>query len=180
MAYLIPDNLASRKDVPEPIRRVARAFAIAGDDDVTVWYEPLFDPAGRHPHLVVLEPRVGVVVLEVLRGRDPVDAAAGSPLSRADTLASTLRKALADHPRLAGVPVGAAAAFSGVDRDEAGQLGLDRVVDLDVCLFKPDVDAAVDSGAAGGLLRMLGRAARAAVRRSTRSCPSGRWPSCGA
>ena len=24
-AYLIPDNLASRKDVPEPIRRVARA-----------------------------------------------------------------------------------------------------------------------------------------------------------
>jgi hypothetical protein len=162
MAYLIPDNLASRKDVPEPIRRVARAFAIAGDDDVTVWYEPLFDPAGRHPHLVVLEPRVGVVVLEVLRGRDPVDAAAGSPLERADDLASTLRKALADHPRLADVPVGAAAAFSGVDRAEAGQLGIDRVLDLDVCLFKPDVDAAVDGGAAGGLLRMLGRAVRAA------------------
>jgi hypothetical protein len=46
MASLVPDNLASRKDVPAAIRRVARAFQVAADDDVTVWYEPLFDPRG--------------------------------------------------------------------------------------------------------------------------------------
>jgi hypothetical protein len=161
VAHLVPDNLSSRKDVPEPIRRVARAFAVAADDDVIVWYEPLFDPTGRHPHLVVLEPRVGVVVLEVLSGRDPVDPSApmgASPLARAEGLADNLRTALADHPTLAGVPVGAAAAFSGLDRDAAAERGLGEVVDLDVCLFKPDVDAAVSGDAPGGLLRMLGRA----------------------
>jgi hypothetical protein len=162
MAYLIPDNLASRKDVAEPIRRVARAFAAACDDDVTVWYEPLFDPGGRHPHLVVLEPRVGVVVMEVLGGRDRLHDAAVDPLARADGLASTLRKALADHPTLAGVPVGAAAAFPGIDRDGAEGREVAGQLDLDVCLFKPDVDAAVGDGAPGGLLRVLGRAVGAA------------------
>jgi hypothetical protein len=162
MAYLIPDNLASRKDVPEPIRRVARAFAVGCEDDVTVWYEPLFDPAGRHPHLVVLEPRVGVVVLEVLSGRDPIPdvraAAAAPPQARADALAATLRTALVDHPMLSSVPVGAAVAFPGVDRAEAAQLGVDDVLDLDVCLFKPDLDAAVHDGDGGRLLRCCTRA----------------------
>jgi hypothetical protein len=158
VAHLVPDNLSSRKDVPEPIRRVARAFAVAADDDVIVWYEPLFDPTGRHPHLVVLEPRVGVVALEVLSGRDPVDPSAPSPLARAEALAVTLRTALADHPTLAAVPVGAAVAFSGLDRAGADERGLGDGVDLDVCLYKPDVDGAVSGDAPGGLLRMLGRA----------------------
>ena len=162
VAYLIPDNLSSRKDVSEPIRRVARAFAVACDDDVTVWYEPLFDPGGRHPHLVVLEPRIGVVVLEVLKGRAPVDAVVDSPLERADELAATLRKALLDHPTLADVPVGTAAVFSGVDRAEAERLGIDRLLDLDACLFKPDLDAAIGDGEGGRLLRLFTHAVRAA------------------
>jgi hypothetical protein len=155
VAFLIPDNLASRKDVPEAIRRVARALAVAADDDVIVWYEPLFDPSGRHPHLVVLEPRLGVVVLEVLKAEA---AAADDPLVRADRLAATLRTALDDHPTLAGVPVGAAAVLSGVDRAGAERRGLDGRLDLDVCLFPADLDAAIADGAAGRLLRPLSRA----------------------
>jgi hypothetical protein len=175
MAYLIPDNLASRKDVPDAIRRVARAFAVALEDDATVWYEPLFDPEGRHPHLVVLEPRIGVAVLEVFIGKDRsrlLGAVRGklrvdvdgqereldNPLERADALAATLREALTDHATLSGVPVGAATAFSGVDRAEAERLGLDRLVDLDMCLFKPDLDAAIGSAESRGLLRLLTRA----------------------
>ena len=68
MAFLIPEGLRSRKDVPESIRRVAGALQTALDDDVTVWFEPLFDPMKERPHLVVLEPRIGVVVIEVLKG----------------------------------------------------------------------------------------------------------------
>jgi hypothetical protein len=155
MAYLIPDNLGSRRDVPGAIRRVARAFAVAGDEDVGVWYEPLFDPAGRHPHLVVLEPRIGVVVLEVVPGRDPP---AGSPVERAEALAVTLRKALVDHPRLSAVPVGVAAALPGLDRDDAERRGFGGLLDLDACLLEADVDAAVNDGEAGRLLRVLARA----------------------
>lgn len=44
MAFLIPDNLRSRQDVPAGIRRVASAFQVGLDEDVTVWYEPLYDP----------------------------------------------------------------------------------------------------------------------------------------
>lgn len=49
---------------------MARAFAVAFEDDATVCYKPLFDSAGRHLHLVVLEPRIGVIVPEVLKGKD--------------------------------------------------------------------------------------------------------------
>ena len=68
MAFLIPEGLRSRKDVPESIRRVAGALQTALDDDVTVWFEPLFHPIKERPHPVVLEPRRGVGVVEVLRG----------------------------------------------------------------------------------------------------------------
>lgn len=180
MAFLIPDNLGSRKDVSEAIRRVARAFQVGFEDDATVWYEPLFDPEGRHPHLVVLEPRIGVVVLEVLKGKDRsrlLGAIRGkvhveldgeereldNPLERADALAATLREVLAGQASLAHVPVGAAAAFSGVDRADAERLGLGKLVDLDVCLFKPDLDSAIGGGEARGLLRPFTRAVGSAL-----------------
>src|SRR5690606_7653469 len=118
MAFLIPDNLKSRKDVSDAIRRVARAFAIALDEDVTVWYEPLFDPDGELPHLVVLDPRLGIVVLEVLKGRDKAkllgavrgrlrieidgeEREVDNPLERAERFADALRTRLRAHPSLA-------------------------------------------------------------------------------
>lgn len=175
MAYLIPDNLKSRKDVSDAIRRVAQAFAVAFEDDTTVWYEPLFDPSGEVPHLVVLEPRLGVVVLEVLKGKDKsklIGAIRGklrveidgkerevdNPLERAHRLAAALRDSLAGHPVLAGVPVGAAAVFSGIDRADAERLGVDRIVDADICIFKPDIDAAIHDVSATTMLRTLTRA----------------------
>jgi hypothetical protein len=180
MAFLIPDNLRSRKDVPDSIRRVAQAFQIAFEDDATVWYEPLFDPEGRYPHLVVLEPRIGIVVLEVLKGKDKSrllgalrgkvhieldgqEQALDNPLERADALATALREVLDAHDELSGVPVGAAAAFSGADRDEADKLGLGKLVDLDACLFKPDLDAAIGEGEGRRLLQVFTKAAGAVL-----------------
>src|SRR5690606_34634977 len=144
MAFLIPDNLKSRKDVSDAIRRVARAFAIALDEDVTVWYEPLFDPDGELPHLVVLDPRLGIVVLEVLKGRDKAkllgavrgrlrieidgeEREVDNPLERAERFADALRTRLRAHPSLADVGVGAVAVFSGITEPDARRLGIDRI-----------------------------------------------------
>ena len=48
MAFLIPENLKSRNDVASGIQRVARAFQVGLDEDVVVWYEPLYDPARQY------------------------------------------------------------------------------------------------------------------------------------
>ena len=62
MAFLIPDNLKSRSDVPSHIRRVADAFQIGLDESATLWYEPLYDLHGERPHFVLLVPDRGIVV----------------------------------------------------------------------------------------------------------------------
>src|SRR5690554_924502 len=66
MAFLIPDNLKSRKDVPEGVRRVAQALQIGLADDATLWFEPPFDPSKQKPHFVLLMPDRGILVLELL------------------------------------------------------------------------------------------------------------------
>lgn len=58
MAYLIPENIASRGDVPEPLQVVARALRDFVEDDVTVWLET--EPAFS---LTVLDPKAGLVLI---------------------------------------------------------------------------------------------------------------------
>lgn len=69
MAYLIPENLRSRRDVPPGVARLATALRDGLDDDVTVWYEPMFDVEGERPDLVLLLPNLGILVAEVLELR---------------------------------------------------------------------------------------------------------------
>lgn len=175
MAFLIPDNLKSRRDAPEAIRRVAAAFEVGLDESATVWYEPPYDPSGEKPHLVVLLADRGIVVLEVLdvkasgllgvlRGRvrierDGREVETENPLVRAERLAETLRRRIAAEPRLAGitVPVGAGAVLGALTREEARAKGVDRALDLDRCLFRPDLDAAIAGRGEAGLLRVLTR-----------------------
>ena len=174
MAYLVPDNLGSRKDVAESIRRVAKAFQTGLDDDVTVWFEPLFDPGNERPHLVVLDPRTGVVVLEVLKGKqgsvlgalrgrlrvevDGSEVDVDDPLERAERFGASIRAQIAQRPTLAGTPVGAAAVLSGMGRDEATEKRVDEVIDLKRVIFKPDLDGAINDGVGAPLLRAFQRA----------------------
>src|SRR2546423_9348874 len=107
MAFRLPENLRSRGDVPSAVRRVAIALKNGLDDEVIVWFEPLFDPTGSKPHFVVLMPDNGLAVLEVLevrankllglvRGRlrivrDHEEAEVEQPLARAESFPATPR-----------------------------------------------------------------------------------------
>jgi hypothetical protein len=173
MAFLIPDNLKSRSGVPEAIKRAARAFETGLDESTIVWYEPLYDPSGDKPHLVVLIPDRGIVVLEALevksvgllgalRGkirivRDDREIELDNPLERAESLAQVLRDRIAAESRLSGItiPVGAGAILSSLSREDAQSKGVDRIVDLNRCLFRPDLDATISGKGQTHLLRVL-------------------------
>ena len=82
MAYLQPENIPSRNDLPDRLQQVARAFRDLVADEVTVWLERTgdgevdalrreFDAADSgstrsttEPYLVVLDPESGIAVVE--------------------------------------------------------------------------------------------------------------------
>ena len=61
MAFLLPENLASRSGVPSRLRGAARAFRNFTSDDVTVW---LRETHAGLPYLVVLDPTCGIMVVD--------------------------------------------------------------------------------------------------------------------
>lgn len=175
MALLIPDSLRSRKDVPDPVRRVAGALGTSLDDDATVWYEPLFDHEGTRPDLVVLDPRCGVIVIEVMKGTgrskllgavggeirmesDGKETVVPSPFVRAEAFVHALRLAVAKHPTLAAVPIGAVAVSTSVQRDRGVALNLGSVLDLGRCLFRDDIELAAVESDASPFLRAFAKA----------------------
>lgn len=164
MAYLIPENLRSRRDIPPGVARFAAALRDGLDDDVTVWYEPMFDVEGERPDLVILLPSIGIVVLEVLETRafalqgaegDSLLVGSGasarsshSPLQRARLFARHLGEAIAKEPRLGlddRLPVAAGAVLPYVSVEASVNRDLGDALPQESCLFRDDIDA----GAAG-------------------------------
>lgn len=175
MAFLIPDNLKSRQDVPAQLRRVASAFQVALDEDVLVWFEPLYNPAGEKPHFVLLFPGRGIVVLEVfeanarnflgfIRGRprferDGREIETPSPLERAESHARVLSARIGAESRLAGlhIPVVAGAVFPGMTEREALSKGIPTAIEPAKCLFKTEIDAGIDGQGETAILRIFAR-----------------------
>jgi len=171
MAFLIPDNIKSRKDVPAPIQRVAKSLEIALDEKSTLWYEPVFDPSNQKPHFVLLIPDRGIVVLEVfeskasailgvLRGnirltRDGKEIEVENPLARADRFARLLKERIQAEPRLSSVsiPVEAAAFLTSLSEEEARNSRLERIIALQKCMFKPELDLALSGSGEAAILR---------------------------
>lgn len=161
MAFLIPENLRTRRDVPPGVARLARALQEGLDDMATVWYEPLFDQTGDRPDLVVLVPDAGILVIEVLEtkanairgaraGRLLVgdeSVAIPTPLSRAEALAVSLDRRISESVADADerLPVRAAGALPYLTREEAEAKGLAGAIALDRCLLRADLDAGVSS-----------------------------------
>ncbi len=184
MAFLIPDNLKSRADVTPVVHRVAKAFQTGLDEAVTVWFEPLFDPSGGKPHFIVLIPDQGVVVLEVFSAkeggrllgvlrktirveRDGREIDAANPLERADQFVTSLHLRITSVPLLdkVDIPLGAGAVFPYVDRKEAVAKKLDKAVPLDMCIFRDDIEAAINQGAETQLMRAFARMLKASLDR---------------
>ena len=165
MAYLIPENLRARRDVAPGVARFAAALRDGLDDDVTVWYEPMFDLGGERPDLVVLLPYAGILVIEVLESRATAllgvkdgqllvsdgdrQRAVATPLARATAFAEHLRSAIGAEARLPpgeALPVEAAAVLSYLSRDAAVSRELQDALPLDHCLYRDDVEVGVSGG----------------------------------
>ena len=165
MAYLIPENLRTRREVSPGVARFATALRDGLDDDVIVWYEPMFDGLGKRPDLVVLVPWAGILMLEVLESR--ASAVRGvadghlvlvdgvhqrhvpTPLARATDFACHLRDAIDGEPRLSPadrLPVAAGAVLPYLSHEAAVARRLDEVLPLDRCLFRDDVEEGANGG----------------------------------
>ena len=125
MAFLIPENLASRSDVPQRLQAVARAFRDLLDDSVTVWLEE-----GDDPHLLVLDPARGILVVDApkvgrrsgLRRRS-VNRVEVSAQVRAR--ATELEERVEAERRLEDLPVEAVVALPDVARADLDKMDLD-------------------------------------------------------
>jgi hypothetical protein len=162
MAFLIPDNLKSRQDVPPAIRRVASAFEISLDDSAIVWYEPLFDSSGERPHLVIMLPERGIVLMEIVdvtvenfagteRGK-PKFLRDGQqildPLNRAIKLSSQLVQQLNSKSKLAhlGLRVSACVCLTGMTSSQADAAGVTEAYNSEFCIYKNEIDDAISGG----------------------------------
>ena len=145
------------------LRRVATALKLGLDDDAIVWFEPQWDESGEKPHFVIFLPDHGIAVAEVLsvraakllgvlRGRlraerDGEEIDVEQPLARAERHAEILRDRISRSPRLLdrGLGVTPIAIFASLERESAGDKGLDQLAGLDLagCLFREEIEAAV-------------------------------------
>ena len=60
MAFLIPENIASRSDIPATLQSVARAMRDDLPEDVTVWLDHEDED---EPYLTVLDPSIGIALV---------------------------------------------------------------------------------------------------------------------
>ncbi|MBX9948734.1 MAG: UvrD-helicase domain-containing protein [Candidatus Obscuribacterales bacterium] len=170
MAFLIPDNLRSRQDVPAAIRRIAGAFEIGLDETATVWFEPLYDPSGNKPHLVVLLPERGVAVLEVIECRSSGDNnekpqflrdgdSLDDPFQRINKLAQILEKRFQGEPKVShlGLSVAPGICFSNLTSTEAQERGISDLYPPEFCIYKDEIDAAISGTGQSSLMRAFTR-----------------------
>lgn len=175
MAFLIPDNLKSRTDVPPEVRNVARALELGLDDDAVVWFEPACSPDAAQPDLIVLLPDLGITVLQVFGGDEwkLLQPPAGSAPTRggqrgsmeerlrlADQVAEVLRSRIANEPRLHGgpVPVAVGTVFPSVHDSDFLATSAGLPLPLRHCLLlKTQLDAAMSGSGEAALLRAFRR-----------------------
>lgn len=172
MGRLIPDNLKSRADVPSAIRRCASALEMALDDSATIWYEPLFDPAGTRPHLVVLMPERGICLLEVADAKSStflmfkgkpsytVDGVVvANPILRAQKLAESLTARISENSLLnpLGLKVGYASCLINVTSKEAREIGVLKEIAAENSLYKDEIEAAISGNGEAAMMRAFTR-----------------------
>lgn len=183
MAYLIPENLASRSDVPARIGSVAAALRDQLPDDVTVWLEhtspdrfasdlTVADAEQPDFHLAVALPRHGLLLADVLGGGRRALARHERLGTGADRVADAIRRLReANRPALnqlgqRDIPVVAACVAPNVPRQNAD---FDNGPTPPV-LFSDDLtrlEAAIDE-----LFACHGRAAESGGRHSVESPPT--------
>jgi hypothetical protein len=148
------------------VARFAVALRDGLDDDVIVWYEPLFDVGGERPDLVLLLPNLGLLTLEVIESRagavrsvgndgivifdGTVEGPVPNPLAKAESFAVELGRRICREDRLGSadrLSAKAGAVFPYLSRAAAVDRGLESVLRGESCLYRDDLDVAVSSPA---------------------------------
>jgi len=114
MAFLIPENIPSRNDVPERLQIVARAFRDFGADEITVWLEG----EGDEPYLLVLDPSRGVLLIDAPPIKGGIGRSLFQPRSTQVSLSQVvedrwkqLSQSMGRENRLPDLPVRSVVAF---------------------------------------------------------------------
>lgn len=185
MAFLQPENLASRSDVPERLHVVARHFRDDLPDEVTVWLERTGDGElaalrrefdGVHSSdddsdcfLVVLDPEAGIAVVQApsrrqvkasRRRRSRLDESAAHRL--VSERATHLGGSVADIP-VESLPVAHVLALPQISREHAAELH-SKLPMLTRDDFEPRALRLALQGAIGGQILPLGSAEQSQTR----------------
>ncbi len=185
MAFLQPENLASRSDVPDRLHVVVRHLRDHLPDEVTVWLErtgdgeaaalrrefdgPLSSEDDSDCFLVVLDPEAGIAVVQApsrrqikasRRRRSRLDAGAAHRL--ASERVTHLGGSVADVP-VESLPVTHVLALPQISREHTADIdsGLPMLSRDD---FEPDALRPALQQAIGGRILPLGRAEQARTR----------------
>jgi hypothetical protein len=151
MAFLIPDNIASRDDLRSGLRSVAQFLRDALPEEVTVWLEAERE---RDPYLLVLDPSCGVLVLDVVDERGLAAALARWPKGRVGEVSALMGerrwrevealRARADREQLlrGHLAVGIALAAPLMDRERLARRHGPGAAGAPVILTKEDLESA--------------------------------------
>lgn len=136
MAFLIPENIASRSDIPPALQNVAAALRDRLPEDVTVWLD--HEVEDDDPYLTVLDPSVGIALIYApkITARDTSGGLFRRREVRADLpqelleRAASVRAQIDGASTLSGLPAAALIAAPALGTAQLERLGLDRTTTL--------------------------------------------------
>jgi len=139
MAFLIPENTASRSDIPATLQAVAKAFRDVLPEDVTVWLDREGDASDGEPYLTVLDPTIGIALVYApkITKRDTSGGLFGRRKVGTDIPKAVLARARTIEGRLGAenrlpdsLPAAALVAAPTLDARGLERLGLERETTL--------------------------------------------------
>ncbi len=119
MAYLLPENIPTRNDIPNPLNLLGGQLRDLLPDEVTVWLKNAEGDSREDRYLLVLDPACGILLLDAPRKSE----------GRREAQPEAVRRRVSELQdrargrRLDGLPVAWAAALPELDAAEAEQQG---------------------------------------------------------
>ncbi len=159
MAFLIPDNLKSKKDSPNYLKRIATALQHGLDDSVQIWLKPIYHSSNGNTFFIVLIPNRGIAVLNILETKgmkilglvrnklrldnSNQEVELDNPIVTAQEFAGLLETQLATHKELDHIPIVAGLILPSLEAETLLKLNISNHIPNHQCIFKDVIDTAI-------------------------------------